>query len=120
MGAQSPEPRPCVEMFDILIELDFIEVLVFGEGGKLENLEKNPWSKDGKIRDTKTLNLLCNIVSFQVFGRCFSFFTLQGQLVAQQKHLLQLKKVVAQSRARVNFEQQISALVLVFHQTLNL
>ena len=31
-----------------------------------------------------------------------------------------LKKVVPQSRARVNFEQQILALLLVFHQTLNL
>ena len=31
-----------------------------------------------------------------------------------------LKKVVAQNRARVNFEQQILALLLVFHQTLSL
>ena len=31
-----------------------------------------------------------------------------------------LKKVVAQSRARVNFAQQILALLFVFHQTLNL
>ena len=41
-------------------------------------------SKGGEIRDTKTLNLSRN-VSFQVFGRCFSFFTLQDQLVAQQR-----------------------------------
>jgi len=31
-----------------------------------------------------------------------------------------LKKVVAKSRARVNFEQQILTLLLVFHQTHNL
>ena len=49
-------------------------------------------SKDGKIRDTKTLNLSRNIVSFQVFFRCFSFFTLQDQLVAQQKHLLRVEE----------------------------
>ena len=43
--------------------------------------------KGGEIRDTKTLNLSRNSVAFQVFGRCFSFFTLRDQLVAQQKHL---------------------------------
>ena len=47
-------------------------------------------SKGGEIRDKKTLNLSRNIISFQVFGRCFSFFTLQDQLVAQQKHLLRV------------------------------
>ena len=49
--------------------------------------------KGGEIRDTKTLNLSRNIVSFQVFGRCFSFFTLQDQLVAQQKHLLRVEEM---------------------------
>ena len=49
--------------------------------------------KGGEIRDTKTLNLSRNIVAFQVFGRCFSFFTLQDQLVAQQKHLLQVEEM---------------------------
>ena len=48
--------------------------------------------KSGEIRDTKTLNLSRNIVSFQVFGRCFSFFTLRDQLVAQQKHLLRVEE----------------------------
>ena len=47
------------------------------------------------------------------FGRCFPFFTLHDQLVG-------LKEVVAKSRAWVNFEQQILALLLVFHQTHNL
>ena len=41
--------------------------------------------KGGEIRHTKTLNLSRKIVGFQVFGRCFSFFTLRDQLVAQQK-----------------------------------
>ena len=50
-------------------------------------------AKGGEIRDTKTLNLSRNIVAFQVFGRCFSFFTLQDQLVAQQKHLLRVEEM---------------------------
>ena len=37
----------------------------------------------GEIRDTKTLNL-SRIVSLQVLGRCFAFFTLRDQPVAQQ------------------------------------
>ena len=41
------------------------------------------------MRDTKTLNLS---LEFQVLGRCFSFFTLRDQLVAQQKHLLRVEK----------------------------
>ena len=50
--------------------------------------------KGGEIWDTKsTLNLSRNIVSFHVFGRCFSFFTLQDQLVAQQKHLLRVEEM---------------------------
>ena len=49
--------------------------------------------KGGEIRDTKTLNLSRNIVSFQVFVRCFSFFTLQHQLVAQQKHFLRVEEM---------------------------
>ena len=54
------------------------------------------------------------------FRRCLPFFTLRDQLDQQQKHLLPLKKVVAKSRARVYFEQQILALLLVLHQTHNL
>ena len=38
----------------------------------------------GEIRDTKTLNLSRTIVSLQVLGRCFAFFTLRDQPVAQQ------------------------------------
>ena len=55
--------------------------------------ENAPSIKGGEIRDTKTLNLSRNIVAFQVFGRCFSFFTLQDQLVAQQKHLLWVEEM---------------------------
>ena len=49
--------------------------------------------KGGEIRDTKTLNLSRNIVAFQVFGRCFSFFTLRDQLGAQQKCLLRVEEM---------------------------
>ena len=73
------------------------------------------------MRNTKTLNLSRNIVAFQVFGRCFSFFTFHRfSLVTQQNICCGLKQVVAQSSAMVNFEQQSLALLLVFHQTLNL
>ena len=54
------------------------------------------------------------------FGRCFPFFTMCNQLVAQQNICCGLKKVVAKSRTRVYFVQQILALLLVFHQTHNL
>ena len=53
----------------------------------------------------------CFVASFR---RCFPFFTLCDQVVAQQKHLLRLKKVVAKSRTRVYFEQQILTLLLVY------
>ena len=49
-------------------------------------------------------------------GRCLPFFTFHDQLVAQQKHLLR----VEESRARIYSEQQILALLLVFHQSHNL
>ena len=42
---------------------------------------------------------------------------LHDQRVAQQEDLLQVEEVVAKSRARVYFEQQTLALLLVFHQT---
>ena len=68
-------------------------------------------TKGGEIRDAKALNLLRNIVSSQVLGRRFAFFTLRDQLVAQQKYFCcGLKKV----------EQQILALLLVFYHTRNL
>ena len=47
-------------------------------------------------------------------------FALRDQLVVQQNICCRLKKVVGKSRARVYFEKQILALLLVFHQTHNL
>ena len=41
----------------------------------------------------KNPKLVAQNVSFQVFGRCFSFFTLQDQLVAQQEHLLRVEEM---------------------------
>ena len=66
-----------------------------------------------EIRDTKTLNLSRNIVSLQVFVDVSRFSPCVINCCG-------LKKVVAKSRARVYFEQQILALLLVFHQTQNL
>ena len=48
--------------------------------------------KAGEIRDTKPINLSCNIVSLQVLGRSFAFFTLRDQLVAQLKHLFRVEE----------------------------
>ena len=45
-------------------------------------------TKGDEIRDAKALNLLRNIVSLQVLGRRFAFFTLRDQLAAQQTFLL--------------------------------
>ena len=44
------------------------------------------------MRDAKTLNLSRNNVSLHVLGRCFAFFNLRDQLVAQQKHLLRVEE----------------------------
>ena len=48
--------------------------------------------KGGEMWDTKTT--LCNIVSLDVLGRCFAFFTLCYQLVMQQirELLLQVER----------------------------
>ena len=76
--------------------------------------------KGGEIRDTKTLNLSRNIVSLQVFVDVSRFSPCLINLTRNKNICCGLKKVVAKSRARVNFEQQILALLLVFHQTHNL
>ena len=73
-----------------------------------------------KIRDTKTLNLSRNIVSLQVFVDVSRFSPCVINLSRNKNICCGLKKVVAKSRARVYFEQQILALLLVFHQTHNL
>ena len=81
-------------------------------------------AKGGEIRHTKTLNLSRNTVAFQVFDRCFSFFSLRDQLVAQQKHLLRVEERCCQvepgSTVSNKFRLYIFNLLLVFHQTLNL
>ena len=78
-------------------------------------------SKGGEIRDTKTLNNLSrNIVSLQVFVDVFRFSPCVINLSRNENICCGLKKVVAKSRARVYFEQQILALLLVFHHTQNL
>ena len=74
----------------------------------------------GEIRDAKTLNLTSNIVSLQVFVDVSRFSPCVINLSRNKNICCGLKNVVAKSRARVYFEQQILALLLVFHQTHNL
>jgi len=73
-----------------------------------------------KIRDTKTLNLSRNIVSLQVLVDVSFFFTSVINLSCNKNICCELNKVAAKSRARIYFEQQSLALLLVFHQTHNL
>ena len=53
------------------------------------------------------------------FCRCFPFSPCVINLSRNKNICCGLKKVVAKSRARVYWEQQIFALLLVFHQTHN-
>ena len=76
--------------------------------------------KGGEIRDTKTLNLSRNIVSWQVFVHVSRFSPYAINLSRNKNICCGLKKSVAKSWALVYFEQQILALLLIFHQTHNL
>ena len=76
--------------------------------------------KGGEIRDTKTLNLSRKIVSLQVIVDVSRFSPCVINLSSNKNICCGLKKVVAKSRARVYFEQQVLALLLVFRQTHNL
>ena len=81
------------------------------EGGMRNAILKN-YLKAAKYEIQKKPQLVAQYCFVASFGRCFPFFTLRDQLVAQQ--------FVAKSRARVYFEQQILALLLVFHKNHNL
>jgi len=76
--------------------------------------------KGGEIRDTKTFNLARNIVSLQVLVDVSRLSPCVTNLSRNKTICCGLKKVVAKSRARVYFVQQILASLLVFHQTHNL
>jgi len=65
----------------------------------------------------KTFNLSRNIVSLQVLVDVSRFSPCVINLTRNKNICCWLKKVVAKSRARVYFEQQMLALLLVFHQT---
>ena len=54
------------------------------------------------MRDTKALNLSCNIVSLQVVSRCFTFFTLCDQLVAQG-HATKIKLLQVEEMQRADW-----------------
>ena len=104
--------------------------------------------ENGEIRDTKTLNFSRNIISLQGLGHVSRFACCVFNLSRNKNICCKLKKIVAKSTAwvnlgsisgafscpglrsfseqrlviepRVNLEQQILALLLVFHQTHNL
>ena len=70
-----------------------------------------------EIRDTKTLNLSCNIASLQLLVDISRLSPCVINLSRNKNICCGLRKAVAKSRARAYFEQQILALLLVFHQT---
>jgi len=84
------------------------------------NRRRSCFPKGGEIRDTKTPNLARNIVSLQVLVDVSRFSPCVINLSRDENMCCGLKKVVAKSRARVYFVQQILALLPVFHQTHNL
>ena len=80
---------------------------------------KNQFLKVAKY-EIQNPSLSRNIVSLQVFVDVSRFSPHVINLSRNKNICCGLKKVVAKSRARVYFEQQILALLLVFHQTHNL
>ena len=73
--------------------------------------------KAAKYEIQKPSKVSRNIVSLPVLGQCFAFFTLRAtkMFVAASRKLL--RKVERRSQY---FEQQMLALLLVFHKTYNL
>ena len=104
----------------MLLAQQFYAVLISNYTKQFRTSKNNAAVKGGEIRDTKTLNLLRNIVSLQVFVDVSRFSPCLINLTRNKNICCGLKKVVAKSRARVYFEQQILALLLVFYQTHNL
>jgi len=54
------------------------------------------------------------------YNKCLTFFTLRDQLVVRQKPVSRVedqRELLRKVEQRVYFEQQILALLLVFHQT---
>ena len=76
--------------------------------------------KAAKYEIQKSLNLGRNIVSLQVWVDVSRFSPCMINLSRNKNICCGLKKVVAKSRAQVYSEQQILALLLVFHQAHNL
>ena len=68
----------------------------------------------------KNPQLVAQHCFFASFRQCSRFSPCTINLSCNKNSCCGLKKVVAKSRARVYFEQQILALLLVFHQTHNL
>ena len=73
-----------------------------------------------EIQNKNNNNLSRNIVSLQVLVGVSRFSPCVINLSRNKNSCCGFKKIVAKSKARVYFEQQILALLLVFHQTHNL
>jgi len=78
------------------------------------------WPLGGEIRETETLNMSGNIVSLQVLVDVSRFSPYVNNLSSNKNICCGLMKVVEKDKALVYFEQQILALLLLFHQTHNL
>ena len=111
-----------VDLFAALHELASASALTLLKLASSVRALLKPYGDTLRRRNTRYKNLQlvgqhCFVASFR---RCFPFFTLCDNLSRTKNICCGLKKVVAKSRARVYFEQQILTLLLVFHQIHNL
>ena len=93
-------------------------ILVFSDVTWNQELASDPHeSKGGEIRDTIPSTCCATLFrcSFWVDALCFSPCVIS--LSCNKNVGCRLKKVVAKRRSSVYFEQQILALLLIFHQT---
>ena len=104
--------------------LPFLPPTPLRERARQTNKDTNSANLEHDLRRRNTryknLQLVAQHCFVPRFRRCFPFFTLCDNLSRTKNICCGLKKVVAKSRARVYFEQQILALLLVFHQIHNL
>ena len=86
----------------MLLALQFYAVLISNYTKQFRTSKNNAAVKGGEIRDTKTLNLLRNIVSLQVFVDVSRFSPCLINLTRNKNICCGLKKVVAKSRATLS------------------
>ena len=90
---------------------------------RIKDVRANCYCASLRWRNTRYKNpqLVAQHCFVASFCRCLPVFHLARSTWPPNKNICcRLKKVVARGRARVYFEQQILALLLVFHQTHNL